>query len=183
MRPGRSAGVRLLQNPLYLGQVRHRGETYAGEHVAIIEEPVWQKAQTLLSQERARRTSREANRTVSATPSRKAVQRRETPERVPRIARLMALALKFEQMLQQGVVSDYTVLVELGRISQPRLTQIMNLRNLAPDIQEQILFLTSREAEQCRIYERSIRRLSSLLHWKEQRAQWLALTSASGKLS
>jgi DNA invertase Pin-like site-specific DNA recombinase len=179
----RSILVRLLQNPLYLGQVRHCGETYAGEHVAIVEEPVWQKAQTLLSQERTRRTSREANRTVSAMRSRKAVQRRETPERVPRIARLMALALKFEQMLQQGVVTDYAVLAELGRISQPRLTQIMNLRNLAPDIQEQILFLTSCEAEQCQICERSIRRLSSLLHWKEQRAQWLALTSASGQLS
>jgi hypothetical protein len=91
----------------------------------------------------------------------------------------MALALKFEQMLQQGVVTDYTLLAELGRISQPRLTQIMNLRNLAPDIQEQILFLTWREADQCRIYERSIRRLSSVLHWEEQRAQWLVLTSVS----
>ena len=140
---------------------------------------MWQRVQMLLSQELEKRTDGKANRPVNVPRSRKALHRREAPERVPRISRLMALALKFEQMLQQGVVTDYTLLAELGRISQPRLTQIMNLRNLAPDIQEQILFLTWREADQCRIYERSIRRLSSVLHWEEQRAQWLVLTSVS----
>jgi hypothetical protein len=56
------------------------------------------------------------------------------------------------------------------------MTQILNLRNLAPDIQEQILFLTARESRRRGINERSIRRLSSVLLWKEQRAQWASLT-------
>ena len=89
----------------------------------------------------------------------------------------MALALKLEQMIRQDVVTDYAVLATLGRVSRSRVTQIMNLLNLAPDIQEQILFLSSETAEQCGICEPSIRRLSARLLWSEQRAQWEALRS------
>ncbi len=93
----------------------------------------------------------------------------------------MALALKFEQMMEQAVVNDYTALAELGRVSRPRLTQIMNLRSLAPDIQEQILFLTAEAAAQGRITEASLRRLSGVLLWSEQRAQWQSLSSRTKK--
>ena len=101
----------------------------------------------------------------------------EVAERVPRIARLMALALKFELMIRQAVVPDYAVLAAVGRVSRARVTQIMNLLNLAPDIQEQILFLRWETAERCGICEQSIRRMSSLLLWSDQRARWAALTS------
>jgi ParB-like chromosome segregation protein Spo0J len=33
----------------------------------------------------------------------------------------------------QAAVTDYTALAALGHVSRARLTQIMNLRNLAPD--------------------------------------------------
>ncbi len=52
----------------------------------------------------------------------------------------MALALKFEQMIRQGVVSHYAILAAVGQVSRSRVTQIMNLLHLAPDIQEQVLF-------------------------------------------
>ena len=58
---------------------------------------------------------------------------------VPRITRLLALATKFEGLLQQGVVKDYAELARLGQVSRARVTQIMNLLSLAPDIQQQIL--------------------------------------------
>jgi hypothetical protein len=61
--------------------------------------------------------------------------------RVPRVARLMALALKFEAMVREGVVTDYAELARLGHVTRARLTQIMNLTVLAPDIQEALLFL------------------------------------------
>jgi hypothetical protein len=60
---------------------------------------------------------------------------------VPRIARLMALALRFEQLVRTGAVRDYAELARLGQVSRARLTQVMNLLHLAPDIQEAILFL------------------------------------------
>jgi hypothetical protein len=89
----------------------------------------------------------------------------------------MALALKFEQMIHEGVVHNYAVLAALGQVSRSRLSQVMNLLNLAPDIQEQILFLTWETAKQRGIHERSVRQLSSHLLWSEQRSRWQVLSS------
>ena len=89
----------------------------------------------------------------------------------------MALALKFEQMIREGVVHNYVVLAALGQVSRSRLSQVMNLLNLAPDIQEQILFLTWETAKQRGIHERLVRQLSSQLSWTEQRARWQVLSS------
>jgi len=167
---------RLLSNVLYIGEVRHEGKTYPGEQAGIIEESAWREAHKLLMRERGCRLSR--NRSIAITTGRGAnVEQDEVAERVPRIARLMALALKFEQMIRQAVVPDYAVLAAVGRVSRARVTQIMNLLNLAPDIQEQILFLRWETAERCGICEQTIRRMSSLLLWSDQRARWEALTS------
>src|SRR5712692_4039398 len=171
----RASLERLLSNPLYVGRVGYQGETYRGEQASIVEESVWREAQKLLAQERTRKLScrsENARRTGGGT-----IEQDQLPERVPRIARLMALALKFEQIIRQAVVTDYAVLAALGRVSRSRVTQIMNLLNLAPDIQEQILFLQADAAEPQGICELSIRRLSSLLLWSEQRARWNALNS------
>jgi hypothetical protein len=92
----------------------------------------------------------------------------------------MALALKFELMIRQAVVPDHAVLSAVGRVSRARVTQIMNLLNLAPDIQEQILFLQWKTAERCGICEQSVRRMSSLLLWSDQRVRWSALISKMG---
>ena len=168
---------RLLSNVLYIGQVRHEGKTYRGEQAGIIEESVWREAQKLLMRERGCcRPSRNKSIAMTTGPGAN-VEQVAVAERVPRIARLMALALKFEQMIRQVVVPDYAVLAAVGRVSRARVTQIMNLLNLAPDIQEQILFLRWQTAERCGICEQTIRRMSSLLLWSDQRARWAALTS------
>jgi len=60
---------------------------------------------------------------------------------IPRISRLMALAIKFDGLVRHGEVRDYADLARLGYVTRARITQIMNLLNLAPDIQEEILFL------------------------------------------
>jgi hypothetical protein len=60
--------------------------------------------------------------------------------RVPRLAPLMALAICFEDLIRTGQVADYADLARLGHVSRARITQIMNLLLLAPDIQEQVLF-------------------------------------------
>jgi hypothetical protein len=60
---------------------------------------------------------------------------------IPRIARLMALAIRFQGLLREKKIRDYVELARLGRVTRARMTQIMKLLDLAPDIQEQILFL------------------------------------------
>jgi len=166
---------RLLSNPLYIGRVGYQGETYPGEQASIVEESVWREAQKLLAQERTRKLSCQCEE--ARTTGGRTIGQDPVPERVPRIARLMALALKFEQVMRQSLVPDYAVLAALGRVTRARVTQIMNLLNLAPDIQEQILFLKADTAERQGICELSIRRLSSLLLWSDQRAHWTTLNS------
>ena len=61
------------------------------------------------------------------------------PERVPRIARLLALAHKFQGMLDRGEVDSMAELARLGRVSRARITQIMDLLMLAPEIQVELL--------------------------------------------
>ena len=63
------------------------------------------------------------------------------PDPVPRISRLMALAIHFDGLIRQGTVRDYADLARLGGVSRARITQIMNLLNLPPWKQEELLFL------------------------------------------
>lgn len=63
------------------------------------------------------------------------------PGRVPRVARLMALALRFDGLIRTGAVTDQAELARLGHVTRARVSQIMALLNLAPDIQEALLFL------------------------------------------
>src|SRR5262249_44018131 len=61
--------------------------------------------------------------------------------RVPRVARLMALALRLDELLRSGQVGSYSELASLGQVTRARISQISNLLCLAPDIQEALLFL------------------------------------------
>ncbi|QOJ16307.1 MAG: hypothetical protein HRU76_01275 [Phycisphaeraceae bacterium] len=48
-----------------------------------------------------------------------------------RVARLMALAIHFDGMLRKGVVADQSALAQICEVTQPRITQIMNLLHRA----------------------------------------------------
>jgi hypothetical protein len=61
--------------------------------------------------------------------------------RIPRVARVLALAHHFEELLKTGAVETQAELAELAKLTPARVTQIMNLLGLAPDIQEKIFFL------------------------------------------
>jgi hypothetical protein len=61
--------------------------------------------------------------------------------RLPRITRYMALAIYYEDLINQGHVQDYAEIAMLGHVTRARVSQIMNLRLLAPHIQEQLLQL------------------------------------------
>jgi len=87
------------------------------------------------------------------------------PPRIPRIARLMALAIKFQDLVDRGEVRDYADIARLGYVSRARLTQIMNLLLLAPDLQEQLLLSLATVTVQ----ERRLRNVVKHAEWEEQR--------------
>jgi hypothetical protein len=48
-------------------------------------------------------------------------------------------------LVRRGEVADYAELANVGRVSRARISQIMSLLSLAPDLQEQVLFLPRTE--------------------------------------
>ena len=92
--------------------------------------------------------------------------------RIPRIAKLVALASRMQSMIDSGQVESFQQLAKLGRISQPRMTQIMSLLNLAPDIQEELLYLPEIIQGKAQIHERLLRPLTREIDWRVQRRMW-----------
>jgi hypothetical protein len=86
----------------------------------------------------------------------------------------MALAIYFQDMLQRGEARHYADLARLGCVTRERISQIMELIWLAPDIQQEILEFPPTEVR-LPISEVAVRRIADLLPWVEQRAAWLEL--------
>jgi hypothetical protein len=100
------------------------------------------------------------------------IGRQPAEGRVPRIARLMALALRFERLVREGAVGDYAELATLGHVNRARITQIMNLLHLAPDLQEQLLFLAPVKTGRDPISLEQLLPLTAILDWRTQRRRW-----------
>jgi hypothetical protein len=96
--------------------------------------------------------------------------------RIPRISRLMALAIRFDRLIQECVAADQSELARLAHVTQPRMTQIMNLLHLAPDIQETILFLPRTTDGRDPIHEKMLRPIAAETDWRKQRQSWKRLT-------
>lgn len=97
--------------------------------------------------------------------------------RIPRITRIMALAIKFQDMVDHGEVADYADLARLGYITRARLTQIMNLTLLAPDIQEALLL--QGDAGDTLPNERGLRAVVGVVGWAEQRRVFAEMTAGT----
>ena len=95
--------------------------------------------------------------------------------RVPRISRLMALAIRFDRLIKEGEIDDQADLARLGSVSRARVTQIMNLLQLAPEIQEALLFLPRTVKGRDPIRETHIRPIAAELEWRKQRRLWKGL--------
>ena len=102
------------------------------------------------------------------------------PIRLARVARLMALALRFEQLLRGREIASYAELARLGRVSCSRISQILNLLQLAPDLQEQLLFLTRKGRGRDPSHLARLRPIAATLDWGKQRRLWRELYAASG---
>jgi hypothetical protein len=100
--------------------------------------------------------------------------------RVPRISKLMALALSIEERVRSGEFESYSRVAELGQVTRARITQILNLTNLAPDIVEEILFLPMVETGRDLFLLRDLQPIARELDWRKQRKMWRALSTCVG---
>lgn len=111
---------------------------------------------------------------------RRRLQTSDTPEpaaplavgRVPRAARLLALAHRFEGLLRSGVIRNHTELARLAGVSGPRVTQVLNLLHLAPAIQEVILHFPLTFKGRDPISEPDLRPIARVPDWPKQIRLW-----------
>jgi hypothetical protein len=98
-----------------------------------------------------------------------------SPGRVPRVARLMALALRLEELVRTGQVGSYSELASLGQVTRARVSQILNLLSLAPDIQEALLFMPPTQRGRDPILLADLMPLAATFDWRKQRRLWRQL--------
>jgi hypothetical protein len=98
--------------------------------------------------------------------------------RVPRVARLMALALRLDELVRTGQVASYSALATLGHVTRARISQILNLIHLAPDLQEALLFLPPTVRGRDPILLADLMPIAAAFDWRKQRRLWRRLVSA-----
>lgn len=91
---------------------------------------------------------------------------------VPRLTRVLALAHHFAELIRSGVVADYADLARLTGFTRARITQMMDLTLLAPDIQEQILTWPRVKGERSAPSEKRVRKIAGIVAWGEQEQAW-----------
>ena len=99
--------------------------------------------------------------------------------RIPRVTEVLALAIQFQDMIQRGDARDYADLARLGCLTRERMSQIMELVWLAPDIQQEILEFPPTSAPRFAISEVATRRIAAEFDWGEQRGRWRKLKQDS----
>lgn len=125
------------------------------------------------------RVSRGAAKELKAGPA--PVKMTSRLGRVPRVTRLMALAIRFDEMIRIGRVKDHAELARLGHVTRARISQIMCLLHLAPDIQESLLFLPATQRGRAAILIGQLWPIATNPEWKSQRRKWHSLRRWPGR--
>lgn len=95
-------------------------------------------------------------------------------ERPLRVARMLALAHKMQQLLDDGAVDSQAELAARLGMTRARVSQLLDLTLLAPDLQERLLFATTAEGHDP-VTERTLRDVARHEEWGDQRREWPAL--------
>lgn len=105
------------------------------------------------------------------------VPAREGPAPRPaRVAQMLALAHRLQNAIARGEYKDRAEAARRLGLTRARITQLMDLLLLAPDIQEQVLGLERIDGVEP-LSERKLRPVAKPLFWAEQRRLWANLTS------
>ncbi len=103
-------------------------------------------------------------------PPRRATQ--AATGRVARVARTLALAHRIDGMIGTGELKDMADAARTTSVTRARMTQVMGLLLLAPEIQEAILDLPPVTSGRDPVSERALRRIVAEPDWQRQRELW-----------
>ena len=93
------------------------------------------------------------------------------PVRLPRVTRLMALSIKYEHLIQQGLVSNHDAIADLAGVDRSLVSRILRLRLLSPQIQEWLLNLPETEEGGDPIDWTELRPLTRIISWDKQQVE------------
>ena len=85
--------------------------------------------------------------------------------------------------VSRNTVHSYRELAEAGQISRARMSQIMHLSDLAPEIQEELLFLPKTTTGPDRYTEKQLRQVARSIDWDWQKRQFRALGEHTANLA
>jgi len=102
------------------------------------------------------------------------------PTRLPRITRLMALSIKYERLIRQGLIAKQIELADLAGIGRSQAALIIRLRLLAPGIQEWLLNLPETEKSEDPVVWSDIQPLTRIISWRQQHQHLVQLLAAKG---
>jgi len=111
------------------------------------------------------------------TYAEQAPRARARTERPAQIARLLAVAHNVDRAIASGACPDLATMAERLKMTRARITQVVGLTFLAPDIQEQVLTLRAIDGREP-VRERALRAVAALPTWERQRAAWAPLSAA-----
>ncbi len=96
--------------------------------------------------------------------------------RVPRVARMLALAHKIDGMIRAGELRDLADAARALGLTRARVTQLSALLLLAPEIQEAIFDLPPVTNGRDPVSERALRRIVAEPNWDRQLELWNEVT-------
>ena len=102
------------------------------------------------------------------------------PGRVPRVARWLALAIRLEAGLAAGTLADAATVARDAHVTRARVSQVLNLAFLAPDIQEAVLTLPRVAAGRDPVTLGDLQKIALTLDWREQRKLFRGLRRDMG---
>ncbi|MCU0657350.1 MAG: hypothetical protein MUF64_19450 [Polyangiaceae bacterium] len=110
--------------------------------------------------------------------SRRVLLREDAPERNRsrplRVARMLAMAHEIERLIAEGAFTDRADAARKLGFTRARISQLLDLTLLAPDLQERLLMMeTTAGADP--ITEHKLRCVVAQASWQEQREAWASV--------
>jgi len=97
------------------------------------------------------------------------------PVRTPaKVARMLALAHHLQNAIDRGLVADRTTVAARLGVTKARITQLLDLTLLAPDLQEAALGMEAVDGVEP-MSELALRKVAQVRDWPEQRRGWATL--------
>ena len=115
-----------------------------------------------------------ADRVVSAIPPRRGQPKPPKATKTPRVVELLRTALEWQALLESGDASSQAAIARQEGITRARVTQVMGLLRLAPEIQARVLSLPDMVRRPA-ITERALRPIVQLKNVTDQKATFEAL--------